>query len=117
MTQMYRLVKIIFLLALISLGLSFYFIKQPPPKNDFLSDLQQSPLQAPTDKQEFSIEKNGITYNLKPMYDYEFYGTIVSFYNTSTWLDDFYKRAGDFINIKDICVIWGDNINSEVYKS
>jgi len=114
---MYRLVKIIFLLALISLGLSFYFIKQPPPKNDFLSDLQQSPLQAPTDKQEFSIEKNGITYNLKPMYDYEFYGTIVSFYNTSTWLDDFYKRAGDFINIKDICVIWGDNINSKVYKS
>jgi len=102
MTQMYRLVKIIFLLALISLGLSFYFIKQPPPKNDFLSDLQQSPLQAPTDKQEFSIEKNGITYNKKqktPQQD-----ILKEQINVSN-LDSYYRRNSFYILIK----ITGEN--------
>ena len=43
---------------------------------------------------------------------------IVSYHRSGTWWDMYhYGIWRDFINVKDICVIWGEqNIDSEVYK-
>ena len=41
---------------------------------------------------------------------------VVSYFNSYSLLDYFHKGWRDFINIKDICVIWGQNLDPEVYQ-
>ncbi len=54
---------------------------------------------------------------IKPKYDYELTGVVVTYNNsdgfTDIWHHDKWK---DFINIRDLCVIWGANVASGVYK-
>ena len=41
---------------------------------------------------------------------------VVSKHNSKSWLDYYHKQWEDFINLKDVCVIWGENIETGVYR-
>jgi hypothetical protein len=103
--------------ACVSAWIHFYKDEWPAP-DYYDHNLLQAPQQTTTDREDFLIEANGHSYTIKPKFDYDLYGMVVSYSNadgfTNIW---HHKRWQDFINVRDICVIWGGNVQSGVYKS
>lgn len=113
---MRKIVKIILVIAIAIFIISFFQKNRLPDKGEIVEQLYKEPIQITTDKPEFKIEKGGIIYNIKPLYSYELYGLIISQHHSEGWFDYYHKKWDDFLNIKDLCVIWGDNIKSEIYQ-
>jgi hypothetical protein len=80
------------------------------------SDLQSEPQQTPTTRAPFTVRVADIEYQIKPLYDYELYGLVVSEHNTDSWWNTVHQAYADFLNIKDICVIWGNNARNGSYQ-
>lgn len=111
--------KVLRLLLLLDVFLYFaavFMSNQLPQDKDILARLYNEPLQSETDKPEFKVKRGEITYTIKPLYNYRLYGMVVSSFNTATWWNYYHPRWKDFINIKDICVIWGNNLKNDVYS-
>lgn len=111
--------KLIKSILLISLGLFVlsHFLKGHLPEQDHLRrELYSAPRMSQTGKATFKIERKGIEYTIKPLYDYELYGLIVADHSNIHFLDYYHKQWQDFLNIKDICVIWGDNLKNLDYQ-
>ncbi len=110
------ILKIAFYAGVFGLAISFFLIEKLPEKNDILEQTYKNPGQTPTDTKPFEIEREGVVYVIKPVFNYELNGLIVSYNHSSNWLDYYHKKWEDFINVKDDCVVWGENIGTEVYK-
>ena len=111
-----KVIKITLLIG-ITLFIYSYFQKDNlPPKDEILPEFYQAPLQTETHTSSFKIEQGGIIYDITPLFNYELYGLVVSYHHSESWLDYYHERWKDFINLKDICVIWGSNIETGIYK-
>ena len=108
------------LTLLISIGLFAisYLLKDKLPNGDqILDDLLHNPVQTEVDMPPFQVEAGEIVYTITPLYTYELYGLVVSNHNCGAWWDIYHHgQWKDFINVKDLCVLWGDNLKTEVYK-
>ncbi len=73
--------------------------------------LYADPVQTPISKEPFTFQKDHNTYTVHPVYQYDLYGLIVS-----ERRDNFLHRYAndDYINMKDVCVIWGENLRNRV---
>jgi hypothetical protein len=111
-----RIIKFILIVGIAVFSYSFFQIDDLPPKNEILPELYRAPLQVETDKASFEIERGGIVYEITPLFEYELYGLVVSYHHAEDWLDYYHQRWKDHINLKDVCVVWGENIASEVYQ-
>jgi hypothetical protein len=40
---------------------------------------------------------------------------VVSYHNTASWFDYYHARWNDSLNIKDIGLVWGDNLKNGIY--
>jgi len=84
----------------------------------FVRDIQPSSLLEP--EQEKTSEENFIfTYDEKeyvaqPLYDYQINGVVVSHSNLSSMIDNY--RTGKNIDIKDLCITWGDNLRNTAFR-
>lgn len=109
--------KWIFIVAAISC-LAFYFTKDSFPDPDFYGGLDISePKQYKTNHPSFTTEVEGQTYHIKPLFDYELRGMVVSLHDADDFLDiSHHKSWQDFINLRDFCVIWGDNLEKGLYQ-
>ncbi len=85
-----------------------------PDKNVSLPQLKNDPTQTPTDAKPFRIIKGDLTYEINPLYDYDFYGMIVSVGDNRVWYSRF--KESDPLNSNDICAVWGKNIDSGIYQ-
>lgn len=47
--------------------------------------LRRDPVQTPTVKGPFELERGGIIYAIKPLFEYDLAGLVVSCFDTSTW--------------------------------
>ncbi len=111
------LFKRLFLLSALAMGIMFLY-KDKLPEPDFydLSQLDE-PLQSATERDVFKTQSNGHEYTITPKYDYELQGIVVSYHDADSFLDIWHhKRWQDFLNERDLCVIWGNNVASGVYK-
>lgn len=101
--------------ALLLIGLYIYKDRMPEPSYyDF--DALQEPLQAPTDETVFMTEVNGQTYTVTPKFSYQLDGVVVSLHDADQLNDIWHHgRWQDFLNLRDLCVIWGENVQSGVY--
>ncbi len=104
----------VFLVSLIIMIISILNKDRLPGKEEILDELYNEPLQTEISMAPFTVEKRGVAYLIKPLFNYELYGMVVTYHHSYVWWDTEHKD--DFINTKDICVIWGDNIASEIYK-
>ncbi|NEV61239.1 hypothetical protein [Thiorhodococcus minor] len=117
----YRLVnQLLLLVFLSSLGLAIWSHwkknQLPPPSVYDLTELQE-PRQEPTEAGPFQVEANNITYNIEPLFDYELDGVVVSLHDSDAFWDIYhFKDWKDFINIRDLCVVWGDNVATGVFR-
>ncbi|MCD6094819.1 hypothetical protein J7J39_02870 [bacterium] len=111
-----KIIKAILLISIILLGISFFKKKEMPSKEEILDVLYQAPIQSETQAPSFTTERKGVVYRVVPLYNYELWGLIVSYNDCERWWDYHHKAARDYLNTKDICVVWGKNIKSEVYR-
>ncbi len=110
-----KAVKILFI---ISLGafIGFCFLRPPlPPKEKVSKEVANiEPFQGPSRMLNMEMEKNGFSYEIIPLAEYELYGLVVSQYSSESVWDLFHKD--DPGNSKDICLVWGDNISGGAYR-
>lgn len=111
-----KILKIIFVVSLIVFACAYFQKDKLPEKEQILSELYQAPIQSKTFEEPFTIEKNGIVYEITPLFEYELYGLVVTEHSSGSWLDYYREKWKDFINLKDLCVVWGENIESRVYQ-
>ncbi|MBN1168454.1 hypothetical protein JXA63_01035 [Candidatus Woesebacteria bacterium] len=105
----------IFLLSLVTFVFLVSF-NPPLPQKDVILDkiIHQEPYQNKEIIEQQIITKGDYRYKVIPQYSYELYGLVVSQYNSENFLDVRHKK--DPAQIKDLCVVWGDNIVSGIYK-
>lgn len=95
---------------------AYYKDALPDPKTYEFVRLEP-PLQSETRRDTFTILSNQQRYTITPKFDYDLTGVVVSYSNadgfTNIWHHDIWK---DFINVRDLCVIWEPNVSSGIYK-
>ncbi|KPJ95277.1 MAG: hypothetical protein AMJ53_03070 [Gammaproteobacteria bacterium SG8_11] len=119
MTPLQRLehrFKWIFLCCLF-VALVCYFYKDKLPAPAFYDSYYLiDPIQTPTTAAPFTTQVNDQHYFIEPLYDYELNGAVVSYHDADAIRDIWHHDKWlDFINLRDLCVIWGDNVTSGVY--
>lgn len=111
------LFKWLFIASIFAMAVT-YLLKDERPDPDFY-DLEQlrAPQQSATDTEPFTTEVNGQRYRVKPLFDYELEGVVVSYHNADSIADIWHHgKWQDFINVRDLCVIWGRNVRNGVYQ-
>lgn len=95
-----------------------YLRKDELPDPGFYDQKQLTvPLQTATTLKPFTLDANGQNYVIKPKFAYDLHGVIVTYSNADGFGNIWHhKRWQDFINLRDLCVIWGSNVQSGVYK-
>jgi len=97
--------------SLIWLVVSFWNRNDLPRNVDLLPALASEPKQTATRKKSFNAVYDDVEYLVEPEYDYDLYGMIVS-YRHHEGNSRMHRRAGDHLNMLDVCVVWGDNATS-----
>ncbi|HSQ34518.1 MAG TPA: hypothetical protein VLQ89_00865 [Candidatus Binatia bacterium] len=112
--QVFRLAM---LLSLMLWLLSLLFVKRLPGPDDMAPQLFSEPVQTRENvPPPFRVKKNKLTYIVTPLFHYELSGLVVSQHRSDSLLDVSHRRWQDYLNIKDLCVVWGKNIRSGVYR-
>lgn len=117
MRQLEVFFKWVFIISLL-ITVACYIYKDKFPNPDFyhMAELVE-PLQTESDRNPFAIHTNNQTYHIFPRFEYELNGVVVSITKAGQLGDIWhYKRWKDFINVRDICVIWGENVHNGVYQ-
>jgi hypothetical protein len=112
-----KVFRVAMLFSLLLWVLSLFFINRLPGPKDIYTQLYNDPLQTKENiPQPFKVIKNKLTYVVTPLFNYELYGLVVSQHRSDSLIDLSHRRWQDYLNIKDLCVIWGKNISSGVYR-
>ncbi|OVE81870.1 hypothetical protein BVY03_02535 [bacterium K02(2017)] len=92
-----------------------WFFTETLPKSDMIDPIIfTEPTQEPTDAEPFIKEFEDKKYMIRPQYQYDIYGLIVSYQDLDEkWFNIYYEN--DPYNIKDLCIIWGDNVKDDDY--
>jgi hypothetical protein len=114
----YRLVYLWLLGALAFWPLARWRASSLPPPGQLDPALHQEPRQRPTERAPFTAEVEGIRYRVEPQFSYAIEGLVVSEHVTEAWWRPagFHARANDRLNVKDLCVIWGENAANGSYR-
>jgi hypothetical protein len=76
-----------------------------------------APEQVRADEAPFRVVAGGVTYTVSPLYRYELRGLVVSRHDTSAWWDVVHRDWWrDHLNVADLCVAWGGNLERGVYR-
>ena len=95
---------------------AYFQQRRLPGRSAIVDELYQAPVQTPVALAPFQVEAGDNSYTVTPLYQYELNGLVVSYHRSGTLWDIYHDAWQDFINIKDLCVVWGGNIDSEVYQ-
>jgi len=99
------------------MGILYFFKDRLPEPNTYDFITLNPPLQTATAREPFIIEANKQHYQITPKFDYDLTGVLVTFNNANGLADIWhYYDWKDFINVRDLCVIWDPNVSSGVYK-
>jgi hypothetical protein len=87
-----------------------------PSQNEIRPQLFSSnPLQTPIKKSPYIWKAKNQSYRITPLFDYDITGLVVADYDSQNWLD--FSHKNDPAQTKDLCLIWGDNIQNGVYRN
>lgn len=89
-----------------------------PMPSAILPEVHAAPVQTPVQTQPFTVAVGGVDYRVQPLYRYELRGLVVSRHDTSAWWDVVHRQWwNDHLNVADLCVVWGTNLSSGVYRA
>lgn len=98
--------------SLLVLAVSFWHRNDIPSGIDYVPQIAEEPDQRKTRRRVFDVSYNAIDYEVRPEFEYELHGLVVSFRHHDG-NSRMHRRAGDHLNMLDVCVIWGDNVKNE----
>jgi hypothetical protein len=89
-----------------------------PLPEELVAAVRREPRQSATAREPFAVTVGGIRYRVEPQYDYEIQGLVVSEHRSESWWrrTTFHRMASDFLNVKDLCVVWGPTAMAGVYR-
>lgn len=112
-----RLAKVVLPIAALAFTVSFFMRNRLPDKSLILEPLLQNPIQTKDDVPEpFEVTRKDVTYTVTPLFGYELWGMIVSYHHSASFIDISHKLWNDHLNTKDVCAIWGKNVETGVYE-
>ena len=111
-----KLFKWVFIASLVGLVVGWWQRDALPDPDFYDSRIDQAPRQTETRAPEFAVDAGDQRYRIKPLYAYELDGMVVSMSHAHSFTDIYHAEWRDFLNLKDICVIWGANVGSAVYQ-
>lgn len=111
-----KLFKWLFFASLVGLVLGWWHRDALPEPDFYDSRIEQAPRQVETRTAEFTVEAGDQRYRIRPLFGYELDGMVVSMSHAHSFTDIYHPEWEDYLNVKDICVIWGDNVRSAVYQ-
>lgn len=101
---------------LIAILITSYFLRNKLPEvGKVLPEMSQEPIQTEIVKESFTFEYRGREYKVIPQANYEIWGMVVTHNNIRAWYNFYHDKNS--VNVKDVCVIWGNNIFSEAYTA
>ena len=106
--------NIIFFIVLSLFLLSLFYKDSYPFIENVHTDILKEPIQKETKKNKFIFDYKSTTYEVEPVADYEIWGVIMDHNNIHSITDSYHDDNS--VDLKDVCVVWGDNINSDVFK-
>ncbi len=112
-----QLVKGVALLSLLLMAASYPRKDALPDPDYYVGEPPAAPKQTKTRLRPFDTVVNEQRYRITPRFDYVLEGVVVSAHDADA-LDDIWHhdKWRDFLNTRDLCVIWGDNLSSGVYQ-
>ena len=113
-----RLIKIIFLGAL-AIAVLLHWQRDSLPEPEFYdSALLLAPEQTPLQTAVFTTKAGDQSYQIKPLFNYQLNGVVVSLHDAGDMRDVWHhENWKDFLNVRDLCVMWGNNVSAGVYKT
>ena len=103
--------------SLILLLASLIYKDRLPEPEHYEIDRLTDPLQQSTFRKPFWIETGSQRYRVSPLHDYTLDGVVVSYHDADAFSDIWHHdKWKDFLNVRDLCVIWGENVASGVYQ-
>ncbi len=110
-----KVFKITYLVLAAIFLIAWFKIAQLPTTEVVNQALLREPIQEPTtERNNFSFSYRGKEYDVKPLADYELWGLVVSKNNINAWYNYYHDK--DSVNLKDVCVVWGDNVKDGAYS-
>jgi hypothetical protein len=104
------------LLFLVAIGLYFYAHQKSiklPESSALLPINRQPPVQTSTSTPSFTFDWRGKSFLVHPQADYQAQGLILT-HNDTGGIGDIYHDS-DSVDLKDICIVWGESATSGSY--
>ncbi|MEL6870013.1 MAG: hypothetical protein AAFO81_09460 [Pseudomonadota bacterium] len=98
-------------ISALALAVSFWMRNTLPPARVLLPIVAEEPAQTPTRKRAFDAVWKGLSYRVKPRFDYELTGLVVSF-RLHDGNSRMHRRAQDHLNAADLCVVWDQSAST-----
>ena len=109
--------KIGFALGLLLLAWSYTYKDDLPEPNFYQLGRLTEPRQSELQKRPFEVRAGDQSYRVDPKFRYELDGVVVSYHDSDSISDIYHDGLwSDFLNLRDLCVIWGDNVINGVYR-
>ncbi|MFH1522703.1 MAG: hypothetical protein ABIE43_02680 [Patescibacteria group bacterium] len=108
------LIKILYLILAAVFIVSLFKVKDFPPQDKIDPKLLNEPKQTETRREDFDFNYREKNYYVKPLAEYELWGLVVTHNNIGAWYN--YYHDENSVNLKDLCVVWGPNIENGVYR-
>jgi hypothetical protein len=109
-----RLIRPLFLGALAVTATAWFFKGGLVGPEEVRPVLLQTPQQEVIEKEPFSFEYKGKECRVEPVASYEQWGLVVSHNNIHSVADIYHDSTS--VDTKDLCVIWGTNLESTDYQ-
>ncbi len=112
----FRTAAIVFAVSLVLTVISHWQSTRFPSARQISPYLLEEPYQAPVEMEPFEVKVKSGTYIVYPHHEYLIKGLVVTTHDSGSWTDYAHGLWGDFLNVKDICAMWGVNTQNELYK-
>ncbi|UCE89709.1 MAG: hypothetical protein JSW10_02420 [Pseudomonadota bacterium] len=110
--------KWLLIASLATLAATWLLKDRLPDPSYYDSDFLDDPVQRRTALRPFVTRVNGQEYHIEPKFNYELHGVVVSYHDADSFTDIWHHdKWKDYLNLRDLCVIWGDNVDSGVYQA
>jgi len=110
------LAKVMLVTSLVLIPLSVWHRSELPPAAKMLPALDSDPRQTATSARPFDIGARGLHYTITPRFAYDLSGMVVSTHDAASSSDTFHGEMKDYVNVVDLCVVWGSTAREEIYK-
>jgi hypothetical protein len=116
MTVSHSAVKFVLLVGLTLVAVGTYKRGLLPSAGQIVPEALTDPIQIDKANKPFTSTVKKVEYSIAPVADYELRGVVVSRHDSASFWDVLHSEWNDHLNVADLCIVWGNNLNSDVYR-